>query len=170
MYHIKIRSKLKKTVDHVTKQLENGPGTQKILPDISMTDTDVLFTKEVSTTELRVQDDQPLFNQNTTYPKTLMSLESCTGDDGDTEPAQTTIPTEVLDNEDNRLEVAAILFKGMQHTVCIRGSFKIISRLHFNVVDIWRPGESIAIQTRRSVTIKSRTKIYLRQIFHFNRN
>ena len=77
-----------------------------------MTDTDVLFTKEVSTTELQVQDEQPLFNQNTTYPKTLMSLDSCTGDDGDTEPAQTIIPTEVLDNEDNRLEVAAILFKG----------------------------------------------------------
>ena len=77
-----------------------------------MTDTHVLYTKEISTTELQVQDEQPLFNQNTTYPKTLMSLESCTGDDGDTEPAQTTIPTEVLDNEDNRLEVAAILFKG----------------------------------------------------------
>jgi len=104
-------AKLKKTIDHVTRPLENGPGTQKILPDISMTDTDVLFTKEVSTTELQVQDEQPLFNQNTTYPKTLMSLDSCTGDDGDTEPAQTTIPTEVLDNEDNRLEVAAILFK-----------------------------------------------------------
>ena len=77
-----------------------------------MTDTNVLYTKEVSTTQLQVQDEQPLFNQNTTYPKILMSLESCTGDDGDTEPAQTTIPTEVLDNEDNRLEVAAILFKG----------------------------------------------------------
>ena len=77
-----------------------------------MTDTNVLCTKEFITTELQVQDEQPLFNQNTTYPKILMSLESCTGDDGDTEPAQTTIPTEVLDNEDNRLEVAAILFKG----------------------------------------------------------
>lgn len=76
-----------------------------------MTDTNVLFTKEVSTTEFQVQGEQPLFNQNTTYPKTLMSLESCTGDEGDTEPAQTIIPTEVLDNEENRLEVAAILFK-----------------------------------------------------------
>jgi len=104
-------AKLKKIVDHVTRPLENGPGTQKILPDISMTDTNVLFTKEVSTTEFQVQGEQPLFNQNTTYPKTLMSLESCTGDEGDTEPAQTIIPTEVLDNEENRLEVAAILFK-----------------------------------------------------------
>ena len=83
-----------------------------------MTDTDVLFTKEAITTELSVEKDQPLFNQNTTYPITLMSLENRAGDDGDTEPAHTTIPTEIFDNEDNRLEVAAILFKGMHHTVC----------------------------------------------------
>ena len=120
-----------------------------------MTDTDVLFTKEVSTTEFQVQDEQPLFNQNTTYPKTLMSLDSCTGDDGDTEPAQTTIPTEVLDNEDNRLEVAAILFKGK--FLLSNESFKMnaISRLYFNVVDIWRSREPIALQIGGPVTIKS---------------
>jgi len=109
-------AQLKKTIDFVTRPLENGPGTEKILPDISMTDTHVLFTKEVTAMGLNHNNDLPLLNQNiagpnTTYPKTLMSLDSCTGDDGDTEPALTTISTEVLDNEDNRLEVAAIVFK-----------------------------------------------------------
>ena len=81
-----------------------------------------------------------------------MSLESCTGDDSDTEPTQTIIPTEVLDNEDNRLEVAAILFKNYILTWSTFGAHE--NQSLFKLVDPYQnKAEQIYISDKYFISI-----------------